>query len=426
MSRKAIGVVIVGGGITGIAVARLLQQGGFDDFLVLEAEREAGGLCRSKTVAGHVLDLGGGHFLCSKHPEVYEFLFSHLAEDELQAFERVSTIRLGEHVVDYPIEYNLWQLPLRERTEYLIACVRAGALTGSRAPENFCEWVRWKLGDRIADDYMIAYNRKIWGVEPDALDIDWLEKLPHYDLERVVGSALEQRADRSLMPSHASFYYPRRGGFQTLFDAVHRHVRERVRLATPLARLERDGADWIVNEQYSTPVIVNTIPWRVFHTKVTGAPELDHELDRLQTSSLVVSLHEAPYTHGWHWCYDPNPGALHHREFFIRNFAPHSAPHGLFRETGGLRFVPSPDALYTHHNQHAYPIPVRGHADASARVQRTYAELGVIGVGRWGQHRYFNSDVCIREAMRFVRGFRDGGCEGAAAAMAASAARSLT
>ena len=162
MSLKTVGTVIIGGGITGVTVGRLLQQGGFDDFVILEKELEPGGLCRSRVIGGHVLDLGGGHLLCSKYRDVYQFIFDHLPASEFNSFDRVSKIALHDHVIDYPIEYNLWQLPIDEQITYLLSCIRAGESEGDRRANNFEEWVRGKLGDAIADNYMIPYNRKIW------------------------------------------------------------------------------------------------------------------------------------------------------------------------------------------------------------------------------------------------------------------------
>src|SRR6185295_17074342 len=46
---KRAGVVIVGGGVAGLAAAWWLLRAGFEDFVVLELEREAGGTARSGT-----------------------------------------------------------------------------------------------------------------------------------------------------------------------------------------------------------------------------------------------------------------------------------------------------------------------------------------------------------------------------------------
>ena len=80
--------IIIGAGITGVTAARQLPQSGVERILVLEAGPEIGGLCRTKNIRGHVsLDVGGGHFLCTKHPEVYDFIFEHLAKSEFNHFD---------------------------------------------------------------------------------------------------------------------------------------------------------------------------------------------------------------------------------------------------------------------------------------------------------------------------------------------------
>lgn len=55
--------LILGAGPAGLTFANKLKQEGVDDFLVLEKESEAGGLCRSIEVDGFPFDIGGGAFL---------------------------------------------------------------------------------------------------------------------------------------------------------------------------------------------------------------------------------------------------------------------------------------------------------------------------------------------------------------------------
>ena len=51
------------GAEAGLSLANRLLDANEKEFLVLEAESEAGGLCRSACVDGSPLDIGGGHFL---------------------------------------------------------------------------------------------------------------------------------------------------------------------------------------------------------------------------------------------------------------------------------------------------------------------------------------------------------------------------
>ena len=394
--------LVVGAGITGCAVARLLQQRGEHDVILLEAEAEPGGLCRSKQIGGHVLDLGGGRFLCTRFPEVYDFIFSHLPRTEFRHFERVSKIALDGEVIDYPIEFNLWQLSPEKGRAYLESCLAAGEVDGRPQPSNFEEWIRWKLGDRIAEGYMLPYNRKIWGVEPEEMDVDWLAKLPRMDTAAILASWRDRRFDRSRMPSHETFYYPREGGFQRIFDAIAATVREKIWLGCPVTRLEHIGDGWRVNDEIDAEIVVNTAPWPAIHA-AAGDDQLLHDaVARLKISSIVVSLHEESYTHDWHWCYYPDESLRFHREFFIPNFAPQSAPGGVYRETNAKRWLSGQGEIFSHVNAAAYPVPVRGHAAAIRAVCEHYAARRLYGVGRWGQHAYHNSDVCIREAMHLV------------------------
>ena len=400
-------VIILGAGITGVTVARLLQQSGISDFVILEALEEAGGLCRSKVIDGHVLDTGGGHFLCTRHSEVYDFIFSHLPESEFNKFDRVSKIKLGDNRIDYPIEYNLWQLPLEDQVDYLVSCLSAGEISLSREPESFERWIRWKLGGKIADDYLLPYNRKIWGVEPNQLDTDWLHKIPAFNVRELVKSVILGKANKKFMPSHQIFYYPKKGGFQRIFDAIAEPVKHRIHYGEAVVKLEKTADNWTVNDAFNAPTVISTIPWHHVDRAMGGVPELSNSFDNIHYSALVVSLHEMAYSHPDHWCYIPDIDVPHHREFYIRNFAPHSKANGIYRETNLKRWSGEKPSIYFQVNDYAYPIPTKGHAESSDRINDHFSHLGLYGVGRWGQHRYYNSDVCIFEAMKLVRRLLD-------------------
>ncbi len=70
--------LILGAGPAGLTFANMLKRKGEESFLILEKEKEAGGLCRSAEVDGSPLDIGGGHFLDVRRPKVCEFLFDFL------------------------------------------------------------------------------------------------------------------------------------------------------------------------------------------------------------------------------------------------------------------------------------------------------------------------------------------------------------
>ncbi|MBR6452182.1 MAG: NAD(P)-binding protein, partial [Lachnospiraceae bacterium] len=87
--------LILGAGPAGLTVANRLLQKGEQDFLVLEKEDSAGGLCRSAEVDGSPLDIGGGHFLDVRNPKVLDFLFPFMDRSEWDMYERDSKIDIN-------------------------------------------------------------------------------------------------------------------------------------------------------------------------------------------------------------------------------------------------------------------------------------------------------------------------------------------
>ena len=151
--------LILGAGVAGLTFARKLKDCGEDDFLILEKEEEPGGLCRSTEVDGSPFDIGGGHFLDVRRPKVNEFLFRFLPESEWNLYERDSRIELGQMTISHPFEANIWQMDMESQVIYLKSISQAGCNRNEPMPEKFIDWIRWKLGEKIADDYMIPYNQ---------------------------------------------------------------------------------------------------------------------------------------------------------------------------------------------------------------------------------------------------------------------------
>ena len=185
--------LVLGAGPAGLAFANMLKQRGENSFRVVEKEKEAGGLCRSVQVDGSAFDIGGGHFLDVRRPKVNEFLFRFMPQNEWKLFDRNSVIDVnrchrradavdaphGDQQVGHPLEANIWQFGMDEQIAYLESIAKAGCNREQAMPEHFIDWIVWKLGDKIAEDYMIPYNKKMFADELDELGTYWLEKRPN-------------------------------------------------------------------------------------------------------------------------------------------------------------------------------------------------------------------------------------------------------
>jgi protoporphyrinogen oxidase len=391
--------VIIGGGISGVAMARLLQLRGIEKVRVLEADPDPGGLCKTTRVGPHIVDTGGGHFLCTKYGEVYDFIFSHLPKSNFNHYTRISKVAIHGQEVDYPIESNIWQFTPDLCQDYLNSILKSGEACGLPPPNDFESWIRWKLGNMISENYMLPYNRKIWGISPSEMDIDWLHKIPRINVDEIRLACASRRADRSKMPSHAGFFYPKHGGFQEIFDSILSPVSSWVETGVRVTEIDRDNDLLVVNGTWRTKKVINTVPWIALGSPSIFDAETLAAISQLRHNELVVSLHSKAYETKAHWVYEPSEAFAYHRSFYIQNFAPESDSNGFYRETNNKRWNPDTKSLFTKLNAFAYPIPALGWAKAIATILERLEKIGVYGLGRWGQWQYFNSDICIKEAM---------------------------
>ena len=150
--------MILGGGACGLSLAVTLLRGGETSFIVLEKEKEAGGLCRSAYIDGGPVDIGGGHVLEIKKEDVRDLVFSFLPQDEWVNIKRENTVKIGDYEVGYPIESHIWQFPKEEQKKYLDSIAKAGCQNNEPMPEKFTDWVIWKFGPHVRARYAWIAN----------------------------------------------------------------------------------------------------------------------------------------------------------------------------------------------------------------------------------------------------------------------------
>jgi protoporphyrinogen oxidase len=126
-------VVIIGAGVSGLATAAAL---GDEDYLVLEADAEIGGYCKTVRRDGFVWDYSG-HFFHFKHPEIEAWLRARMPGQDIRTVAKKSFIRYGEGVVDFPFQKNIHQLPRRSSSTVCTTCTsRARRSARPRPPRS--------------------------------------------------------------------------------------------------------------------------------------------------------------------------------------------------------------------------------------------------------------------------------------------------
>lgn len=394
--------LILGAGPAGLTVANKLKQAGETDFLVLEKEKTAGGLCRSVDVDGSPFDIGGGHFLDVRRPNVNEFLFGFMPEEEWDRYVRDSRIVVNGNIVNHPIEANIWQMKISDQVEYLKSIAVAGCNLGADMPEAFVDWIYWKLGSKVAEDYMIPYNQKMFNKELNQLGTYWLEKLPNVSFEETLLSCLEKKA-YGTQPGHAEFYYPKKYGYGELWLRMADTIKNNIEYNKTVQGIDfmtktvttADGA------KYQAEMIITTIPWMEFDIILGMPDEIRESLSELKYSSIQTKYYDENLDTSCQWIYYPDPKLSYHRILVRHNFCPNSK--GYWTETNSERIeMEKSDGNFKYMNQYAYPLNTIKKPEVMRRLLNWSKVQGVIGLGRWGEHQHYNSDVTVDLAMKLV------------------------
>lgn len=400
--------LILGAGPAGLTFANLLKRNCPDaSFLVLEKEEEAGGLCRSAEVDGSPLDVGGGHFLDVRRPKVNAFLFSFMPEEEWNVYDRDSRIDMGTYEIGHPFETNIWQMPQDRQVQFLKSIAVAGCNLGTPKPTKFVDWITWKLGDQIASDYMLPYNGKMFGGELDQLGTYWLDKLPSVSFEETLLSCLNRRP-YGTQPGHARFFYPKKYGYGELWlrmaEAVSGHVR--YHSAVTAMDLNAKTVTCADGSVHAAGTIISTIPWTSIQSYAGGDAEMLSLIKELKHTGTEIRYVADNLDTKAHWIYVPDEKKAHHRILVRHNFCEGSRGYWLEtnlnrveKERGDFGEDAASGEKVAFSNEYTYPLNTIDKPAIMARLLPYMRSLGIIGLGRWGEHEHYNSDRTVERAM---------------------------
>ena len=229
--------LILGGGLTGLSTAWHLEQGatpdnGLGDWLLLERDDRLGGLTRTEIIDGYHFD-HTGHWLHLRHPEMKAFVHEVMG-DRMMQVARKSRIWSHGVLTHFPFQQNLHGLPLDVVHECLMGAVDAALALAKGEPEatNFKDFCLQRFGKGITDRFMVPYNTKLWGCQPEEITADWCSRfLPRPNLSQIAAGALGIVDDQAGYNAH--FTYPRSGGIEAFSGAIgERLPAAKIRLST--------------------------------------------------------------------------------------------------------------------------------------------------------------------------------------------------
>lgn len=417
--------------MAGLTVGMLLKEKGYEIEL-LEAEAEIGGLCRTDFIDGFVYDIGGGHIIYSRDREILELMLNLLGKS-ICKHRRNTKIFLKDKYIKYPFENGLSNLSKTENFDCVMGYIEAyiARQVGKvQEPRNFREWIYYNCGRGIAEKFMVPYNEKLWKTDLKEIGIDWIEgRIPEVPLRDIIKSSLGLSTEG--YRHQAVFYYPLRGGIQSLINQIANKVEDYIRLRTPVENINKRGKRWFVNGQEYDQVI-STIPIYELCDVLENGREIKSVVNKLSYVSLVTFLlgldepHPKPYS----WVYLPHrSNGYCHRVTYLSNYSPHNAPQGksslLVEVTYGERGEPRINKSYIervvnslHNNKmidrkkvdfvewrkvkYAYPIYGLDYKRNMRLIYDHFNRIGLKLLGRFAEFKYINMDQVIKGAIKLV------------------------
>ncbi len=404
--------LIVGAGVSGLAYANFTSG----DYLILEADTEIGGYCKTVKKDGFVWDYSG-HFFHFKRKEIETYLLERMPDDEVRVVQRDSRIRFGDGLIDFPFQKNIHQLPKEDFADCLYSLFfKHEDYPQDTKPANFGEMLYQKFGRGIADRFLIPYNEKLYACPLTDLDVDAMGRFfPYADLEDIIRNF--KRPDNSSY--NAAFTYPRGGAIQYVnalkSEVPDSHIAfgERLLSVDPKTKTAKTN-----KREISFTTLVSSAPFdQLIRMVGDSAPAGTLRSNKVLVFNLGFDRK------GWpdvHWVYFPDPATSFYRVGFYDNifgtdrlslYVEIGLPSDAEVDVDGWRArvledlkangVIGDHALVAEHNVVLDPAYVHITTESLALVAELRASLatrGIYSIGRYGGWTYCSIEDNIVEA----------------------------
>jgi len=418
-------IVIVGGGPTGLGAATRLTQLGHENWELLEASGEMGGLAGSVVDEnGFTWDLGG-HVIFS-HYKYFDELTSS-AVDEWYTHQRESWVWIEDRWVPYPFQNNIHRLTNETKQRCLDGLIRAAERRHAHEkPRNFQEWIDQRFGPGLADIFMNPYNYKVWGIRPSGMSAQWMgERVALVDLSRVSNNVVHNKDDLSWGPN-AVFKFPGHGGTGAIWKRVSQRLpQEKLKVNHGLAAIDFEAKEITLHDgsKVSYDTLISTMPLDKLIQAANGHEDWKTKSKGfIHSATHIVGIGLAgsppPHLQGKCWMYFPEDNCPFYRvtlfSHYSPNHVPKTGPHwSLMLEVCESDNKPLPEGcdivqlsiegllntkLITKDDkivskwhtrlEYGYPTPFVGRDELLAELQPKLESLGVFSRGRFGGWKY--------------------------------------
>lgn len=434
MSSHQNPVIVLGGGISGLAAAQTLRQQE-RDFVLLERCPTFGGLTRTVEVGEFCFDYTG-HFLhLCRYATPEDIPYASLRNEEWAQIERRSCCFVGGKLITAPIQYNLRELPpdlFQQCAESYNA--RPNLENGEEA--TFRDYIVSGFGQALADLFLIPQNEKTMAISLDRLSKNAVRRFFPAPDEGLVRAGMSAPRSANASGYNSRFWYPKNGGIGRLVQGLRTGLdgcmlnQDVVAVDLRKKQLRTAGGQvfgW--DEMYSSIPLKLLCEMTVDEELAAAARELSHS----STISFNIGVRgrSQPQFNDVHWVYVPDRSIPFYRVGFYSNIGNGTCTPGysaLYVEVGlpsddvdkldlvhdiqprviqsleGLGWLDARDIMCVviHVMRHAYVHHTPRRDQVLATILARLREACIVPVGRYGLWDYTSMEDSMESARAAV------------------------
>lgn len=221
-AKKKVGVI--GAGPAGLTAAYILSKKGFD-VTVFEAEDQIGGMAKTISLWGQLVDLGPHRFFSSDTR--VNSIWLDVIGSRYTMVKRLTRIYYKKRFFDYPLKaVNALQgLGIIEATSCVLSYIYI-KIFPLKNDSTFESWVTNRFGKRLFEIFFKSYSEKLWGISCKDLDADFAaQRIKKLSLFEAIKSAFVGSGGSEHKTLVDEFAYPLLGAGE-----VYSEMAEKIKL----------------------------------------------------------------------------------------------------------------------------------------------------------------------------------------------------
>jgi len=365
-------VLIAGAGLAGATIARILAEHNIKVDIFEKRNHIAGNIYDFTNSNDERIHKYGPHLLhCDKNSKALSFLSQFT--DWIKYEHRVRALLSDGRTTPLPINkitlediYNKNFKNENEVREFL-DLIRNKDLV----PKNTDEFFEANVGNKLADIFFRPYTKKMWGIEPDKLEIS-------------VGARLPVRVNEDTRYFNDNFQALPKDGYTKMIERMLDHVNIDIKLKTPYSRgmeIDYDHAFLCVPIDEFYKFKYGVLPYRsiIFEHK---KEKNGHD----QTAPVINFTDDSIFTRKTQWSLLPNSNSLKKRYNTI-----------TYEKPCSLEFNPG---------EHYYPVKTKKSIEIFENYRKLAKMQGKITFcGRTGIFKYIDMIPAVNIHLKIAKEF---------------------